>query len=354
MSTRFASGKHAKKNLEKIQEHPQPKLMTQILRKLQNVNSLMGDDHAQDFFDAIIAHENPMSAVITGVAYLKTIARLFTTTTTMPSPKAVSLYNEITPNLSQETIAEFILTRIKTAPLSASTAADICDRLEKLKMHFNKDDDNRDKLNIIFTYIAKTMIPVSRTSHPNKSRIMPISRNKHCLFFANDVYHDQSREISMPGDGNCFFHTAVYGLKEQKINTDTDHLQARMRSVAYLMNHQELLSDFLTDDESGVEYLANMACEGEYVEGPIIEAFALEFKVHLFIKNMGANDHEDHININQTPGVRGTIGFIRRGNIHYNALSLITHHVLQDKDSIISTTNDSDDQLNLVQPFIPL
>lgn len=145
-----------------------------------------------------------------------------------------------------------------------------------------------------------------------------------------DILWVQQRTHKVMGDGNCFFHAAVYGLQQQNIEKIT-HLEARQRTVDFvrLPGNAYLLAQSPPEDENmtNEQFLAEMAKPGTWIVEPFISAFALAFQVQLTIADIVTNNQGVTkvrcANINEEgPNLKGIIGFSRKNNNHYDALHL--------------------------------
>lgn len=126
------------------------------------------------------------------------------------------------------------------------------------------------------------------------------------------------------GDGNCFFRAVALELNRQS-GWQLTYQMIRNRGVEYLRENIQLLNSFISENQTPDEYLDVMSTSGSWAEGPIIDAVARSFNIHLCIMDV-VEDEENGvklfpIHINDVAKSKCTVGLVRQ-NLHYNALEL--------------------------------
>lgn len=87
--------------------------------------------------------------------------------------------------------------------------------------------------------------------------------------------------LPVPGDGNCLFHALASFFQSSKI----DHILIRRMLVHYIYQHGERFStDILAGGHKDLDqYCAHMGKSGVWGDGVCVQAFALLFKVNVWI-----------------------------------------------------------------------
>lgn len=90
--------------------------------------------------------------------------------------------------------------------------------------------------------------------------------------------------ISVPGDGNCLFHSLALFFSDSSVN----HLSMRQRLCTYIAQHREDFEPIVADTQHTLDdYLNYMRRPGSYGDGIMIDAFSLCFQINVFIFNQG-------------------------------------------------------------------
>lgn len=120
------------------------------------------------------------------------------------------------------------------------------------------------------------------------------------------------KEIHVPGDGNCQFHTIVYSLK--KYNIQFTHTTLRHLAICYIKYNKDFYKDFIWD-MSLRQYIKNLK-HGEYGDHITLDALADIFDLRIKV----LYDRKPPTIINKTGKHR--IVIIYRGDddnhAHYN------------------------------------
>jgi len=146
--------------------------------------------------------------------------------------------------------------------------------------------------------------------------------------------------IDVAGDGNCLFRAVAVQL----FGDETRHAELRANAVAHLREHPELLAAHPPEGEMPDVYLERMEKADTWAEGPIIEALALHYNLHLSITDIrrsATGEYELHpLHINEGEAHQ-TVGLVRHaghaGLEHYLSLDLTDEATLIHPDDLIAT-----------------
>lgn len=133
----------------------------------------------------------------------------------------------------------------------------------------------------------------------------------------------QGTIVNIPKDGNCFFHAVLYEAQKQNIGWHFfDHRALRKETINYMKNNSSSFKPFFTDEETIEQYMEKMSFSGnhylpgEWASGPVIEAFAKGFGVHLEIIDIDKTISKISIGDDNRPN---HIKLLRH-NHHYSAI----------------------------------
>lgn len=105
----------------------------------------------------------------------------------------------------------------------------------------------------------------------------------------SDFLHPMGLAIrDVANDGNCFFRA----VSDQLYGTEQFHYDLRQRACDYIVRNKQLFIDFVNDDQSFDEYVADMRTDGIWADHIEIQAISMTCGVNIRVHQSGKPSYD--------------------------------------------------------------